>query len=134
MTAIAEAEAIEVTDEEMVEALAHTAEHERTTPEKLLERLRENGRDAMISEDIRARKAIELVADAAKPIPLERRRREQIGRRRKPRAGGADSCAPRGLRRGRGSRSGKLLGRSRLASGHRPPSDPRHAFYRVPAQ
>ncbi|HEX3735837.1 MAG TPA: trigger factor [Solirubrobacterales bacterium] len=71
VTAIAEAEAIEVSEEEMVEALEHSAEHERTTPEKLLARLRENGRDAMVREDIRARKAIELVADAAKPIPLE---------------------------------------------------------------
>ena len=52
VTAIAEAEAIEVSEEEMVEALAHSAEHERTTPEKLLERLRENGRDAMVREDI----------------------------------------------------------------------------------
>jgi trigger factor len=71
VTAIAEAEAIDVSEEEMVEALEHSAEHERTTPEKLLARLRENGRDAMVREDIRARKAIELVADAAKPIPLE---------------------------------------------------------------
>ena len=71
VTAIAEAEAIEVTEEEMVEALAHSAEHERTTPEKLLERLRQSGRDAMIREDLRARKAIELVADSAKPIPKE---------------------------------------------------------------
>jgi trigger factor len=71
VTAVAEAEAIEVSDEELVEALEHSAEHERTTPEKLLERLRANGRDAMIEEDIRARKAIELIAEAAKPIPLE---------------------------------------------------------------
>ena len=40
LAAIADAEQIEVSEEEMVEALAHTAEHERTTPEKLLERLR----------------------------------------------------------------------------------------------
>ncbi len=71
VTAIAEAEGIEVAEEELVEALAHSAEHERTTPEKLLERLRENGRDKIIEEDIKARKAIELVAEAAKPIPLE---------------------------------------------------------------
>ena len=71
LAAIAEAEAIEVTEEEMVEALAHTAEHERTTPEKLLARLRENGRDAMVREDIAVRKAIDLVAESAKPIPLE---------------------------------------------------------------
>jgi trigger factor len=70
LIAIAEAESIEASDEEMVEALAHTAEHERTTPEKLLERLRENGRDAMVREDIRVRKAIDLVAESAKPIAL----------------------------------------------------------------
>lgn len=71
VTAIAAAEEIEVSEEELVEALEHSAEHERTTPQKLLERLRQNGRDKMIEEDIKARKAIELVAEAAKPIPLE---------------------------------------------------------------
>ncbi|MDX6654800.1 MAG: trigger factor [Solirubrobacterales bacterium] len=70
VTAIAAAEGLEASDEEMVEALAHSAEHERTTPEKLLERLRENGRDKVIAEDLVAQKAIELVADSAKPIPL----------------------------------------------------------------
>src|SRR4029077_15307460 len=57
LAAIADAEEIEVSEEEMVEALAHSAEHERTTPEKLLKRLRESGRDAMIRDDIRFRKA-----------------------------------------------------------------------------
>jgi trigger factor len=71
LTAIAEAEGIEVSDEEMVDALEHTAEHERTTPEKLLERLRESGRDVLVSEDIRVRKAIDLVAESAEPIAME---------------------------------------------------------------
>lgn len=71
LAAIADAEGVEVGEEEMVEALAHTAEHERTTPEKLLARLRENGRDRMVREDIRMRKAIDLVAAAAAPIPAE---------------------------------------------------------------
>jgi trigger factor len=71
LAAIAEAEGIEVSEEEMVEALAHAAEHERTTPEKLLERLRENGRDAMVREDIRVREAIDLIAESAVPIPLD---------------------------------------------------------------
>jgi trigger factor len=70
LAAIAEAEGIEASEEEMVEALAHTAEHERTTPEKLLKRLRESGRDAMVREDIRIRKAIDLVAESAVPIPI----------------------------------------------------------------
>jgi trigger factor len=85
VTAIAEAEGIEVSEEEMVEALEHSAEHERTTPEKLLERLRKSGRDSVVREDIRARKAIELVAEAAKPIPKEEAdaRQEQAEAREK---------------------------------------------------
>lgn len=69
--AIAEAEGIEVSEEEMVEALGHSAEHERTTPEKLLERLRQSGRDALVREDLRREKAVELVAESAKPIAKE---------------------------------------------------------------
>jgi trigger factor len=71
LAAVADAEGIEVSEEEMVEALAHTAEHERTTPQKLLERLRQNGRDAMVREDVQVRKAIDLLAESATPIPLE---------------------------------------------------------------
>jgi trigger factor len=70
LEAIAEAEDIEVSEEEMLEALGHTAEHERTTPEKLLERLRKNGRDSLVRQDLRVRKAIDLVAESAKPIAL----------------------------------------------------------------
>lgn len=71
LAAIADAEGLEASEDEMLEALAHTAEHERTTPEKLLDRLRDNGRDAMVREDIVVRKAIDVVAESAKPIPLE---------------------------------------------------------------
>jgi trigger factor len=79
LAAIAEAEQIEASDEEMAEALAHTAEHERTTPEKLLERLRKDGRDELVREDIRVRKAIDLVAEAATPIPIgQAEAREQL--------------------------------------------------------
>ncbi len=77
VTAIADAEGIEVEEAEMIEALEHPAEHERTTPEKLLKRLRESGRAAMIEDDIRARKAVEVVAEAAVPIPLEREEEER---------------------------------------------------------
>jgi trigger factor len=70
LAAVADAEAIEVSEEEMVEALEHTAEHERTSPQKLLERLRKSGRDEMVREDIRVRKAIDVLAESAKPIPL----------------------------------------------------------------
>ena len=70
LEAIADAEGIEVSEEEMIEALEHTAQHERMKPEKLLERLRREGRDALVTADIRIRKAIDVVADSAKPIPI----------------------------------------------------------------
>ncbi len=95
VTAIAEEEQIEVAEEELIEALEHSAEHERISPEKLLERLRANGRDAMIADDIRARKAIELVAEEAKPIPLEQAEaREQIWTPEKEREKSGDLWTP----------------------------------------
>jgi len=79
LAAIADAEEIEASEEELLEALEHPAEHERTSAAKLLERLRKSGRDAMVRDDIRFRKAIDLVAEAAKPIPQEQAEaREQI--------------------------------------------------------
>jgi trigger factor len=79
LVAIAEQEGVEVSEEEVLEALEHTAEHEQVSPEELLERLRENGRDAMVRDDIRVRKTIDLIAEAANPIPLEQAEaREQI--------------------------------------------------------
>ncbi len=68
--AIADAEQFEISEAEMVEALEHTAEHERTSPEKLLERLRKAGRDTLVRDDLRVRKAIDLLAETAKPIPV----------------------------------------------------------------
>lgn len=70
LASIADAESIEVTDEELLEALEHSAQHERMSPEKLLERLRKDGRDALVRDDIRVRKAIDVIAESAKPIPM----------------------------------------------------------------
>ena len=119
MTAIAEAEEVEVAEEEMVEALAHSAEHERTTPEKLLERLRESGRDEMVREDMRAQKAIEVVAESATPIPIgeaEARQGESRGAGEILDAGGQGESR-RALDPGR-----------RVSSYQAPPA----AFYKVP--
>jgi trigger factor len=69
LAAVAEAEGIEVTEREMLEALGPGEGEE--TPEKLLERLRATGRDALLREDLRLRKAIDLIAESAKPIPRE---------------------------------------------------------------
>jgi trigger factor len=68
IAAVAEAEAIVPTDDELVAALVHSAEHEKTTPEKLLERLRKAGREDELIRDLATRKAVDLLAESAKPI------------------------------------------------------------------
>jgi trigger factor len=79
LAAVAEAEALEVSDEELAESLAHAAEHEGVKPEELVERLRSTGRDALLREDLRVRKAADVIAESAKPIPLDQAAaREQI--------------------------------------------------------
>jgi trigger factor len=69
LAAVADAEGIEVTDEELLAALGPGEGDE--SPEKLLARLRETGRDALLRSEVRLRKAADVIADSAKPIPLE---------------------------------------------------------------
>lgn len=71
LVAVAEAAGVEITDEELEAELEHMASHERTTPAKLLKRLRRDGRDEMIAADIRVRKAIDAIAEGAKEVPME---------------------------------------------------------------
>jgi trigger factor len=68
LAAVVEAEGIEPTEEELVEALAHSAEHESTTPEKLLARLREAGRVEPLRRDLAARRAVDVLTESAEPI------------------------------------------------------------------
>ena len=67
LAAVAEAEAIEPTDADLIEALGPGEGKE--SAEKLLERLRETGRDRLLRDEVRMRKAAELIAESAKPIP-----------------------------------------------------------------
>jgi trigger factor len=70
LAAIADAEGFEVTDDDMLTALG-PGEAEQD-PATLLRRLRETGRDSLLRDELRVRKAADLVASEAKPIPLER--------------------------------------------------------------
>jgi trigger factor len=87
LDAVADAEAIEVSDEELVEALATAAERERSKPEKLLERLVKSGRDVPIRREIRLRKAVDTMVESAAAIdPEKAKTREQLwtpGKQRK---------------------------------------------------
>jgi trigger factor len=71
LAAVADAERIEVTDAELTDSLRHAAEHENVPPERLFERLRSSGRDVLLREDLRLRKAADVIAESAKPIPIE---------------------------------------------------------------
>ena len=70
LEAVAEAEAIEVTEEEMLEALEPPA-GEKGNPAKLLKRLRADGRDSLLVDEVRMRKASELLVEGAKPVAAE---------------------------------------------------------------
>ena len=76
---MADAEGVEISDDDLLEALQATAEREGTTPEKLLERLKETGRDAPIRRELRLRQAVDAIAESAQPIePDAARAREAL--------------------------------------------------------
>jgi trigger factor len=69
LDAVADAEGIEPTDEELIEALGPG--EGKNSPAKLLARLREAGRDSMLRDEVRMRRAADVIAEASKPIPVE---------------------------------------------------------------
>ncbi len=71
LSAVVAAEGIEPSEEDLLEAVAPTAEREGIAPEQVLAQLREAGREEELSEDLAARQALELISERAKPIPLE---------------------------------------------------------------
>jgi trigger factor len=73
LAAIIEAEGIEPSDDEVLEAVEQAAGDGpgRVSPKKLLERLKSSGRIETLKEDLAQRKALDLVAEAAKPITVE---------------------------------------------------------------
>jgi trigger factor len=79
LTAVVEAEGIEPSEQELLDALTPTAEREGIDPQELLEQLRQGGRLDEVREDLAARKAIELIAERALPIPAaQAHAREQL--------------------------------------------------------
>jgi trigger factor len=78
LAAVIEAERIEVSDEEVLDALraAAVAQSEAREPSekqlrKSFERARQEGRDDLLREDIAMRKAVDLLVERAQPIPVE---------------------------------------------------------------
>jgi trigger factor len=71
IAAVVEAEGIEPSDEDVLEALGPIAEREGTTTEKLLEDVRRSGRLEALRRDLAARQAVDLLTAEAKPIPAD---------------------------------------------------------------
>jgi trigger factor len=71
ITAVVAAEAIVPSDEQVLDVIRPMAEREGVEPDKLLEDLRASGRLDGVREELAARQAVELIAAAAKPIPVE---------------------------------------------------------------
>ena len=93
LAAIVEAEGIEPSDGDVLDALQASAAREDTTPEKLRDRLEKAGRLDDLREDLRQRAALDLIvehATAVEAAPRGRRRRR--GRRRVDRS--SSVCAP----------------------------------------
>jgi trigger factor len=71
LTAVVAAEGIEVSDDDVLEVLTEQAEPGGAKPKKLFEQLRSQGRLDSVKEDLAARKAVEVMADAAQAISVE---------------------------------------------------------------
>jgi trigger factor len=87
LAAVVEAEGIEVSDDDVLDALRQATAGSAPGGEppsekairKTLERAREQGRDELLREDIAMRKAVELLVESAKPIPASQAKaREEL--------------------------------------------------------
>jgi trigger factor len=73
LAAIVEAEDIQPSDEDLMEALREaTPGVDDDKLKEALEQLKKDGRDSVLREDVAMRKAVDLVADHAKPIEPDR--------------------------------------------------------------
>jgi trigger factor len=119
LEAVADAEAIEVSDDEILEVLGSARGADDAKPEKLLEQLKTTGRDAPLRRDLRLRKAADLIASSSKPIEIERAKvRDKLWTPEKEREPGATGLwtpgdePPQGPGRPTGRRRQARAGRS----------------------
>ncbi|MDQ3935554.1 MAG: trigger factor [Actinomycetota bacterium] len=76
LAAVVEAEGIEVGDDELLDSLRQVVsaggrQPDEETLTRTLERMKSEGRDDVLREDVAMRKAVDLLVEHAKPIPAE---------------------------------------------------------------
>lgn len=109
LAAVVEAEGLEPDDDELLAEIKPAAEREGVKPEKLLKRLRNARRLDALREDLANRKAIDMLVERARPIPLaQAEAREKL-------------WVPEGARRGDDARAARARasGRARAAGAAR---------------
>ena len=74
LAAVVDAEEVAPSDEEVMETIERAAPAERTSPKKLLERMRSSGRLDALKAELAQRKALDLLAESATPISVEQAR------------------------------------------------------------
>jgi trigger factor len=72
LAAVVEAESIDPSDDELVEALGPDAERSRTSAKKLFERIKSGGRIDALREDVAHARALDLLVDSATAIDAGR--------------------------------------------------------------
>ena len=68
LAAVVEAEGIDPSDDDLLEALEADAQNSRSTPKKLLDRIRSLGRVDTLKEDVAHAKAMDLIVESANPV------------------------------------------------------------------
>ncbi|MBI5104273.1 MAG: trigger factor [Solirubrobacterales bacterium] len=71
LQAVIQAEGIEIGDGDVLDAIQDDALQQGMTPEKLRKRLEKDGRIDELKESLAQRRAVEVLAEKAKPIPAE---------------------------------------------------------------
>ena len=95
LEAVADKAGIEVTDDEVREFIREHADEEGEAAEEVVERVFATGRHELLRDDLRMRKALDLVVAEVERIPLELARpARSCGRRKKEPPLPRRSCGP----------------------------------------
>ena len=96
---IIEAEKIEPSEQELLDALEGAAEREQMSRLKLLDRLRSAGRVDALSKEVAAEQAIEIVITEAKPVSVEQAQSKRAAAEKKRAAAEAKKPAAAGKKK-----------------------------------
>jgi trigger factor len=78
LAALVEAEGIDPSEEELLEALSADSERSRTSPKKLLERIKSAGRLDALKDDVAQANALDTIVEAAQPVSIEQAKASKL--------------------------------------------------------